>query len=351
MLMDKKNFLKRLYPIALIIIVFVVWKIRQNDSPPLQIVEIRGTTMGTIGYSIKYFNENGENFGHEIDSLLKVWNLSLSTYIPQSEISRFNTGTDCFEFESEYFLPVLEASKEVYEISNGAFDPTVGPLVNAWGFGPDKSMVPDSSAVDSLLQLVGFNKIKFDVGKVCKDIPGIKLDFSAVAKGYAVDVVADFLEMKGIENLLVEIGGELVCRGTKNDEKPWRTAIEDPTVEVYEQRILAVVELKDRAVATSGNYRNYYVNDGVKYVHTIDPSSGYPIVQTLLSASVFADNCMLADAYATAFMVLGVEKSKSVLSKNKSLDAYLIYSGENGETFTFVSEGIAPNIEKLDGED
>lgn len=349
--MDEKNFLKRLYPIALIMVVFVVWKIRQNDSPPLQMVEITGTTMGTIGYSIKYFNENGENYGIEIDSLLKVWNLSLSTYIAESEISRFNAGVECFEFESEYFLPVLSASKEVYEISKGAFDPTVGPLVNAWGFGPDKSMVPDSSSIDSLLQLVGFNKIVFDDNKVCKDKPGIKLDFSAIAKGYAVDVVADFLETKGIENLLVEIGGELVCKGTKSGEKPWRTAIEDPTVEVYEQKILAVVELKDRAVATSGNYRNYYVKDGVKYVHTIDPSSGYPISHTLLSASVFADNCMLADAYATAFMVLGVEKAKSVLSKNKSLDAYLIYSGENGDVLTFVSDGIAPNIEKLDVED
>ena len=149
----------------------------------------------------------------------------------------------------------------------------------------------------------------------------------------------------------MEIGGELICRGTKNDDKPWRTAIEDPTVEVYERKFLAVVELKDRAVATSGNYRNYYVRDGVKYVHTIDPSTGYPISHTLLGASVFADNCMLADAYATAFMVIGIEKAKSVLSKNKSLDAYLIYSGENGEIFTYVTEGISKNIEKLDAED
>jgi thiamine biosynthesis lipoprotein len=346
-----KDYLKRFYPILLILIVFVVWKMRQNGSPALQMVEIRGTTMGTIGYSVKYFNESGETFEDEIDSLLKVWNLSLSTYIPESEISRFNEGTDCFNFESDYFLPVLQASKEVFENSEGAFDPTVGPLVNAWGFGPDKSMVPDSSVVDSLLQLVGFNNIKFDESKVCKQIPGIKLDFSAVAKGYAVDVVADFLERKGIENLLVEIGGELICKGTKNEGKPWRTAIEDPSVEVYERKILAVVELEDRAVATSGNYRNYYVKDGVKYVHTINPSTGYPIAQTLVSASVFANNCMLADAYATAFMVLGIDKAKSVLSKNKSLDAYLIYSTENGEMITYVTEGITKNIEKLDAKD
>lgn len=349
--MDLKNFVKRLYPLVLILIVYIVYKMRQNDSPPLQMVEISGTTMGTIGYSIKYFNEDGENFANEIDTLLKVWNLSLSTYIPESEISRFNKRTGCFEFESEYFLPVLNASKEVYENSDGAFDPTVGPLVNAWGFGPDKSMVPDSSSVDSLLHLVGFSKIQFDENKVCKESARIKLDFSAVAKGYAVDVISEFLETRGINNHLVEIGGELICKGTKLDEKPWRTAIEDPTVEVYERKILAVAELKDRAVATSGNYRNYYVRDGVKYVHTINPATGYPISHTLLSASVFADNCMLADAYATAFMVLGVEKAKSVLEKNKSLDAYLIYSDDKGEIKTLITDGIAQNIENIDAKD
>ena len=307
--------------------------------------------MGTIGYSVKYFNEDGKNYASEIDSLLKVWNLSLSTYIPTSEISRFNTGSDCFEFESEYFLPVLEASKKVYEISGGAFDPTVGPLVNSWGFGPEKSMAPDSSKVDSLLVLVGYNKIHFDENKVCKDISGMKLDFSAVAKGYAVDVLAAYLETKGIKNLMVEIGGELICKGTKNDSVPWRTAIEDPEVGPYERKILSVVQLKDRAVATSGNYRNYYVKDGKKYVHTINPATGYPIIHNLLSASAFADNCMLADAYATAFMVLGVEKTKEVLSKDNSIDAYLIYTGENGEILTFASEGIAQQIEKLDAAD
>lgn len=346
--MDLKNYLKRLYPIVLILLVYIVYKIRQNETPPLQMVEISGTTMGTIGYSVKYFNEDGENFADEIDTLMKVWNLSLSTYISGSEISRFNNRSGCFEFESEYFLPVLLASKEVYENSNGAFDPTVGPLVNAWGFGPDKSMIPDSASVDSLLHLVGFNKIQFDENQVCKESARIKLDFSAIAKGYAVDVISDFLIAKGIKNHLVEIGGELICKGTKIDEKPWRTAIEDPTVEVYERKILAVAELKDRAVATSGNYRNYYVRDGVKYVHTINPETGYPISHKLLSASVFADNCMLADAYATAFMVMGVEKAKSLLEKNKTLDAYLIYSGDNGEIKTVITDGIANKIERLD---
>ncbi len=349
--MDLRNFLKRFYPVVLIILVFIVWQIRQKSLPAREMVEITGTTMGTIGYSIKYFDENGENYKEQIDSLLLVWNMSLSTYIPESEISRFNNGSDCFEFESQYFLPVLMASKMVYEKTNGAFDPTIGPLVNAWGFGPEQSMVPDSGKVKSLLELVGYNKILFDEEKVCKDNPGIQLDFSAIAKGYAVDVVADFLNDKGIENLLVEIGGELICRGTKNDNTSWRTAIEDPTVEVYERKILAVAELRDRAVATSGNYRNYYVRDGIKYVHTINPSTGYPISHTLLSTSVFSDNCMEADAYATAFMVMGLEKAKKVLENDPSIDAFLIYSNEKGGISTYVTEGIERNIEMHDVQD
>lgn len=313
-------------------------------------VEVTGMTMGTIGYSIKYFNEDGHSYAAEIDSLLKVWNLSLSTYIPASEISRFNSGTGCFSFESEYFYPVLRASREVFEKSDGAFDPTVGPLVNAWGFGPDKSMAPDSTKIDSLMVLVGYDKIHFDEDKVCKDIAGIKLDFSAVAKGYAVDVVAKYLEDKGIEDLLVEIGGELICKGTKPDGQPWRTAIEDPQVGAYERKVLSVVQLTDRAVATSGNYRNYYVVDGQKFVHTINPATGYPIVHNLLSASVFADNCMIADAFATAFMVMGVEKAKAVLEKDPGLDAYLIYSSEDGGIQTYVSPGIADKIEQQHAE-
>ena len=349
--MDWKNFLRRLYPLLLLLAVYLVWKVRQTDASQFPMVELKGITMGNIGYSIKYFEKDGKNYGNEIDSLLKVWNSSLSTYIPDSEISRFNNGDHCFEFESSYFLPVLKAAKDVYEASNGAFDPTVGPLVNAWGFGPEKTMVPDSSKVDSLMSLVGYDKIQFEETRVCKNHPGIKLDFSAIAKGYAVDVVAEFLDSKGIQNLLVEIGGELLCRGTKNDHQPWRTAIEDPGVEIYERKYLAIVEIENRAVATSGNYRNYYVRDGIKYVHTINPSTGYPIMHTLLSASVFADNCMYADAYATAFMVLGVEKSKMILKNNPGIDAFLIYSADDGIIETFVTDGIAGKIETPKSED
>jgi thiamine biosynthesis lipoprotein len=354
--MKIKDFLKRLYPVFLVLLVFIVWKYRETNRAEKEAesqenpVEITGMTMGTIRYSVKYFQEDEKNYSAEIDSLLKVWNLSLSTYIPESEISRFNSGDSCFQFESKYFLPVLKASKRVYEKSGGAFDPTVGPLVNAWGFGPEKSMTPDSSRVDSLRTLVGFNKISFDEDRVCKNSQGIKLDFSAIAKGNAVDIVADFLESKGIENLLVEIGGEIVCRGSKPGNAPWVTAIEDPTVKVYDQKILAIAELFDKAVATSGNYRNYYVQDGRKYAHTINPATGYPVFHELLSASVFAENCMIADAYATAFMVLGLQGALKILEGDPTLDAYLIYTSEDGELKTFVTDGIADYIKKYDAE-
>jgi len=316
-----------------------------------QLVHFSGTTMGQIRYNVKYYHPKGTNLKISVDSLLQVWNQSLSTYIPGSEISRFNDGDSCFTFQSKYFYPVLNTSKIVYNKTDGAFDPTVGPLVNAWGFGPDKSNSPDSLLIDKLRPLIGFDKIHFNKQKVCKDFPGMKLDFSAIAKGYAVDVVAVFLESKGIQHQLVEIGGELLCKGTKDGNIPWRTAIEDPGVEVYEQKILAVVDITNRAIATSGNYRNYYVHNGKKYGHTIDPGTGYPVQHSLLSASIFANDCMTADAYATAFMVMGVKKSLEVLKNNPKIDAYLIYENETGQLDTYASPGIKDFIKKIHAEE
>ncbi len=311
-------------------------------------VELTGVTMGTSTYSIKYYSEAEEDYSKEIDSLLTSINNSFSTYIPESEISMFNSGSECLTYRSPYFLPLLQAAQEVYLLSEGAFDPTVGPLVNAWGFGPEKPSSPDSAKVNSLLGLVGFNKIHIEKDRVCKEFPDMKIDFSAIAQGYAVDRVKEFLVEKGKESFLIEISGELYCKGVKTDGEQWRTAIEDPSVKPYEQRYLAVTTLKDRALATSGNYRNYYVDEnGKKYVHTINPKTGYPIMHELLSATVYADNCTKADALATSFMVLGLEKAKEILQKDPSLDAFLIYSGKNGELLTYTSAGIVSAIEMM----
>ena len=294
--------------------------------------------MGTT-YSIKYLSKDGTGYQQEVDSLLLVFNQSLSTYIPNSEISQFNRDT-VFYFELPFFLPVLKESKRVYVATDGAFDPTVMPLVRAWGFGPDQSQMPDSSKIDSLLQYVGFDKISFDSKMVTKSKPGVELDFSAVAKGYGVDVIGMWLAEHGISNYFVEIGGEVKCKGVNNEGKSWRIGIEDPTREINSRSTKAIVELQNRAMATSGNYRNYYVVDGIPYSHTIDPASGFPVRNVLLSATVFADDCITADAFATAFMVIGLEKAKKFIEENPKIDGFLIYSDKTGKLRTFTSREV-----------
>lgn len=323
----------RIYPIILIIVLFAVWKYRESGR--LRVVSLSGTTMGTT-YSIKYLSKDGTGYQQEVDSLLLVFNQSLSTYIPNSEISQFNRDT-VFYFKLPFFLPVLEESKRVYVATDGAFDPTVMPLVRAWGFGSDQSQIPDSTIIDSLLQFVGFDKISFDSKMVTKSKPGVELDFSAVAKGYGVDVIGTWLADQGINNYFIEIGGEVKCKGVNNKGQPWRIGIEDPTHEINNRAAKAIVELQNRAMATSGNYRNYYVVDSLWYSHTIDPATGFPIRHALLSATVFADDCITADAYATAFMVAGVEKARQMIEENPGIGGFLIYRDKTGKLRTFTS--------------
>ena len=329
-----------LYSIALVILVFAVWKYRQSNS--VNEIKIEGKTMGTA-YHITYYDKESRNFNTQIDSVLVVFNQSLSTYIKNSEISNFNEGNS-FRFNLPFFLPVLEKSKEVERLSDGAFDPTVMPLVNAWGFGPGKKLKPDSAKIDSIMEFVGFEKIQFNRDSIWKNDVRVQLDFSAIAKGYGVDVVADYLKSMGVTDWFIEIGGEISAFGKNQKlDKTWEAAILDPS-STYENLInKAYVKLEDKAMATSGNYFNFYEENGKKYSHTINPSSGYTIQHELLSASVFADDCMTADAWATAFMVMGKDKAIKKLEQIGELDAFLIYSTENGIE-TFVTEGIKPMV-------
>lgn len=341
----KKNLI---YSAILVLFFITVWAYRHYSVPKeagrTRKTEFIGQTMGT-SYSIKYLDESGRNFQTQIDSLLEAFNLSLSTYIPESEISRFNREA-LVKFESPFFYPVLSRSKEIYKKTDGAFDPTVGPLVNAWGFGPDKNMSPDEATVDSLRQLVNFDSIFFDSISVCKMMKGMKLDFSAIAKGYGVDVVAQYLMDQGINDLFVEIGGEIYCRGLNEQGKRWRVGVNNPSLDAAKQeQAQAIVALHNRAIATSGNYRNYYEEDGIRYSHTIDPATGYPVRHSLLSASVFAPDCMTADAYATAFMVMGHEKAIRIDEREKDIEIYLIYSDEAGNLKTYTSPGLADDLE------
>ena len=211
-----------------------------------------------------------------------------------------------------YFLTCFECAKEIYESTNGAFDITVAPIVNAWGFGFTEAVEVDSSLIDSLLQYLGMDSVGIVEGKIWKEKDGIMLDMNAIAQGYAVDVLCEFLESKGIINYLVEIGGEIKTRGHNPRGTEWKVGIDRPIegLQIPGVDLQAIVEISDRSLATSGNYRKFYEKDGVKYSHTIDPKTGYPVQHCLLSATVLAGDCMRADAYATGFMVMGYEKSR-----------------------------------------
>jgi len=309
-------------------------------------ISIEGPTEGT-SYHITYQSFDSINYQDEIDSLLRQFDLSLSTYEPSSIISRINRDEPDVEL-SEYFIRCFKASEQIYSESGGAFDITVAPIVNAWGFGFTEKANPDSAMIDSLLQYVGMKHVRLENGRIVKDFPGIMLDVNAIAQGYAVDVVSEYFDRKGLINYLVEIGGEVRAKGINPHGVYWRVGIDKPIegLQLPGIQMEAVVSLKDRSLATSGNYRRFYIKDGIKYSHTIDPSTGYPVNHNLLSATVVTNECMMADAYATAFMVVGVEKSKEMLKSRKDLEAYLIYTNDKGKYTTYSTPGMRKYVTK-----
>lgn len=338
-----------IYSIVLLTAIMVVYLWRNRDTTEVILTEtqvvagkiiLSGKTMGTT-YNITYLDRENRDLQSSIDSLLLVFNQSLSTYIPDSELSKFNQG-DTLDFSLPYLLPILDASKTVYENTSGAFDPTVGPLVNIWGFGPGGPELKDSVDIKNLLSKVGFDKIEFDQKQLRKRVSGIYLDFSAIAKGYGSDVIADFLDNKGISDYLVEIGGELVAHGVNEKGELWKVGVNRPEESANSTDLISIIALQNRGMATSGNYRNYYVRDSVKISHTINPATGYPVSHNLLSATVLADNCMMADAYATAMMVMGKDKAIALDSALSEIDVFLIYDDGNGGFKTFASERLKP---------
>jgi thiamine biosynthesis lipoprotein len=303
-----------------------------------------GGALGT-SYSITYLTREELNLQREIDSVFEVINNSMSTYIPDSDISKINRG-DSNIVVDKMFQEVFELSKEVYTNTDGFFDPTVGALVNAWGFGPGKQVELDSSKVDSILQFVGFDKVELtNSGTVIKSDPRIFFDFNAIAKGYAIDRLAKIMDQKDIENYLIEVGGEIIAKGeNKLKQKSWIVGIDDPQIEEG-RRLKITLQLRDKAMASSGNYRKFRVDSitGKKYVHTIDPKTGYTKNANILAVSVIADNCAKADAYATAFMAMELSESIKLLDAHKELIAYIIYLDEEGE----VTEFMTPEFKKL----
>ncbi len=308
------------------------------DRAP-QMINIRGMVFGTY-YSITYYEDDGIVFQEAIDSLFRDFNRSLSFYDKESLLSRINRNEETRV--DEYFEVVFTRAQEISRETDGAFDATVFPLVNAWGFGFSERADMSLEMVDSLLQFVGYEKVWLEDGHIVKADDRVQLDFNAIAKGYAADVVGFFLESEGVETYLVEIGGDLTARGVKPDGSKWRIGLETPAGEMDEvQEWEYYVAFKDAGLATSGDYRRYYEEDGRRYSHTIDPKTGYPIDHQLMSVSVFAEDGMSADAYATAFMVLGLEETIAFVERREDLEAYLIFAADDTDTYGhYASTGL-----------
>lgn len=309
-------------------------------------ITLVGFAQGTT-YHIIYESRRGEDFQALVDSLLTDFDGSLSIYQPNSLISKFNRN-EPGTLADDKFTMIFNKSYEVFKNTNGAFDITVGPVVNALGFGNTDTLQVDSTMIDSLLQYVGMEKVSLKDGVLTKQNNNILLDVNAIAQGYSVDLVAKFLEQRNIRNYMVEIGGEVRARGKNERNQVWRIGIDKPLEGnmIPGADLQAILSLNNRSLATSGNYRKYYEKNGIKFVHTIDPKTGYPVASNLLSATVVASDCTTADAYATALMVFGVERSISFLEENKFLEAYLIYSDQEGRFRVYSTKGLQRFIEE-----
>lgn len=297
----------------------------------------QGLVFGTM-YKITY--QSDENLKNEIEAELEKVNQSLSPFSKESVITHINQNTDLTA--DSLFTYVFQLAKQISEETHGAFDITVAPLVNAWGFGFKNATQIDSLTIDSIRQFVGIDKVRMENGKVIKDDPRLMLDCSAIAKGFGVDCVARLFDRKGIKNYMIDIGGELVMKGENAQMNTWRIGINKPIDDslAVNQELQTILEISNAGMATSGNYRNFYYKDGKKYAHTIDPRTGYPVQHNILSSTVVAKDCATADAYATSFMVLGLDSAKAVCNAHPELDAYFIYSKDNGETGVYFTEGM-----------
>jgi thiamine biosynthesis lipoprotein len=331
----------------------------RSPKKPLKLYKISGATMGTT-YNITSDLSSLNQTQEAIDQLLVDINHEVSTYEEDSYITLFNEAEDKillqntskYEIKYPHFKKNFEVAQEVYKSSQGYFDPTVLPMVNYWGFGPNKKK-PEEVDVDKLKALrdrVGFSKVstKLLIDKkkqyLVKEQPGIQLDFSALAKGYAVDEVADLLEDTGAKHYLIEIGGEVKVKGNNQKTDFWTIGINKPTTDAALNSVYKKAQLSDVAMASSGNYRNYFELDGQLYSHTLNPKTGYPERNEILSATVFAPDCIIADAYATACMVAGLSEARKIIEAQDGIEAFFIYTDNKGVMSELVTDGASSYI-------
>jgi thiamine biosynthesis lipoprotein len=335
--------------ISVLLLLTTVSAACKNSEPVFD--NFKGFTQGTT-YSIVYDNKKNidpQHLKQEVEKIFHNFDLSLSLYLDSSIISKINRNEKVVA--DTFFTEVFKKSALISEMTDGAFDITVGPLVKAWGFGPDSHKNFTESKRDSLIKLVGMSKVSLIDGRLIKSDPGINLDVNAIAQGYSVDVICRFFDNLGIRNYLIEIGGEVRARGTKAGAL-WRIGIDRPEDNNMSpgQTLQAVIRISDKALATSGNYRKFYVENGIKYSHTIDPHTGYPAKNRLLSATVIASDCAMADGIATACMVMGKEKTVEFLGSHPEFEAYLVFSDDNGNFKTWMSESMAEYISETPNE-
>lgn len=330
---------------GLIFVTFLMACQHQKDKVVRNQVSFSGEAQGTT-YSVKYIGEAQKNLPIQMDSLLKSIDLSMSTYLESSTIVSLNQG-DSAEVD-EMFVEVFELSKQISEQTNGAFDPTLAPIIEAWGFDYSQPQKMDSAKVDSLMASCGFKQFELNGNILRKKKRGAKLNFNAVAQGYSVDLMAELLGEKGLSDYYVELGGEVIAGGLNRDSVPWRIGIDKPQGRNLERELSAIVSLEDQAMVTSGNYRKFVEVDGQKYSHSIDPLSGYPVKHNLLSATIICNRAAEADAVATACMVMGLDNCKEFVEKNNDYAAILIYSDDKGELKTYISEKLKTKVEEID---
>jgi len=327
----------------LVFSVIIILGLNACKNAPSKYIYNSGMIHGTT-YHIVYESQDGKDMQVELDTLLKKYNMIFSVYEKESVISKVNNNEEVTL--APEFITCFNKAMEISKISDGAFDITCGPMVNAWGFGPEKKKKMTQEKVDSLKILTGYHKVTIENGKVIKENPNMKLDMNALCDGYFCDLICEFLKQKGCKNYMAEIGGEVKACGKNEKGNIWTIGINKPLEEkeFISNELQAKVHIENKALATSGNYRNFYVEDGKKYAHTIDPKTGYPVQHSLLSATVIADNGMTADGFATTFMVLGIEKSIELSKQIPKMEVYFIYTDESGNNKVYMSDNFKQHL-------
>lgn len=306
-------------------------------NQPQKIV-LQGLAQGSY-YAITYFDELNRNFQHEIDSIFHAVDMSVNLWVDSSVISKVNRNEEVTL--DSIFIDNFRIAQKAARLSDGYFDPTISPIVAAWGFSYKSGDSITPQLIDSLKQLVNYQKIRIENGKVVKENPNMKLDFNAIAQGYTSDLIASFLESRGIKNYLVDTGGEIMARGSKPNGQPWIVGIEKPAKNWDSEQVVQTrITLRDKGLVTSGSTRKYVERNGRRYSHCIDPKTGYPVEHNVLSATVMAENSVWADAMASICMVMGIEKSLPLIESMDGVEVYYIFVNDQNELETFATEGF-----------